>query len=146
MHNSVVVQVLDTEYQLVGQFADSVFTQVEISSLQVVKQIRASHVVKHYVVVFGVLEQINQVDDVGMLAHFENLDFAPLLEDLNVSHVLLFHLLDSDTFVGLLVLCKLDQAELSLAERFVKRVKLEHIRVTHGLLQLIYPSSLVILF
>ena len=81
-----------------------------------------------------------------MLAHFENLNLSPLLKDLNVSHVLLLYLLDSNALTRLLVLRKLDQAELSLAKRFIKGVKLEHIRVAHSLLQLIDPSSLVFLF
>ena len=81
-----------------------------------------------------------------MLAHFENLNLTPLLKNLNVSHVLLLYLLDSNALARLLVLCKFDQAELSLAERFIEGIKLEHIRVAHSLLQLIDPSSLVILF
>ena len=81
-----------------------------------------------------------------MLAHFENLNLTPLLKDLDMSHVLLLYLLDSNALVRLLVLSKLDQAKLSFTERFIEGIKLEHIRVAHSLLQLIDPSSLVILF
>lgn len=81
-----------------------------------------------------------------MLAHFENLNLTPLLKDLNMSHVLLLYLLDSNALARLLVLSKLDQAKLSFTERFIEGIKLEHIRVAHSLLQLIDPSSLVILF
>jgi hypothetical protein len=36
---------------------------------------------------FVAFEQVNQLDDVFVLAHFQNLDLSPLLENLNWLHV-----------------------------------------------------------
>ena len=79
-----------------------------------------------------------------MLAHLEHLNFSPLLEDLNVSHVLFLDLLDGDLLRCLLVQCKLDEAELALAESLVECVVLEHVRVAHSLLQPVFPLLLVL--
>jgi hypothetical protein len=51
MHNPVFVQILNAQSQLVNNFPDSVLPQVELLELKIIKQIRASHVVKDYVVV-----------------------------------------------------------------------------------------------
>ena len=62
-----------------------------------------------------------------------------------MGHVLLFHLLDRHFLARLLVQGKLDQAKLTLSQRFVERVELEDVGVSHGLLEPSDPLSLVLL-
>ena len=62
-----------------------------------------------------------------MLAHFEHLDFFPLLEYLNVGHVLLLHLLDCNFLARHFVNGKLDKTKLALAQCLVEIIKLEHV-------------------
>ena len=144
MDDAIAVKILDSEGQLISELFDAVLTQIEISDLQVIEQIGARHVIEHDVIVLTVLEKIDQVDNVRVLAHLEHFDFTPLLEDLNMGHVLLLDLLDGDLLRRLLVQCELDEAELALSERLVERVVLEHVRVAHGLLQPVFPLLLVL--
>ena len=51
----------------------------------------------------AVLEEVDKVNDIGVLAHFEHFDLATLLENLDVRHVFLCYLLHCDFLVGLLV-------------------------------------------
>ena len=127
MDDAVAMEVFDTEGELVSQFTHAVLTEVEISSLEVVEEVRARHVVESNVVVLAALEEVHQVDDVGVLTHLEHLDFTTLLEHLNMRHVLLFHLLNRHFFARLLVLAQLHQAKLTLAQCLVKSVELEDI-------------------
>ena len=103
MHNAVFVQILNAQSQLVNNFPDSVLPQVELLELKIIKQIRASHVVKDYVVVVWVLKNIHKLYDVGMLAHLQHLYFSSLLKHLDVRHVLLLHLLYRYLFISKLV-------------------------------------------
>jgi len=80
-----------------------------------------------------------------MLAHFKHFNLAPLLENLNVRHVLLLNLLNCDAFTCLLVHGKLDKTELALTQRLVQLVELEDVDVSHGYLKAINPHSLILL-
>jgi len=53
------------------------------------------HILEYNVVVVRVFEEINELDDVRMLAHLENLDLSSLLVDFDGLHVLLLHSLNS---------------------------------------------------
>ena len=70
MYDAIVVQIFQAQSKLVGQFANSVFAKIEIATLQVVEQITARHVVQHYVVVVTILEKVDKIDNVRVLAHF----------------------------------------------------------------------------
>ena len=96
MYNSIIVQVFYSKRQLISEFPDAVLTKIEVADLKVVEEIRSRHVVEHYVVVLTVLEKVDEVYDVGVLAHLENFDLTSLLEHLNVSHILLFYLFNGD--------------------------------------------------
>ena len=69
MHDAVLVQVSNAYGELVGKLTDSIFAQVEVARLQVVEEVGASHVVEHDVVVVAVLKNVDQVDNIGVLAH-----------------------------------------------------------------------------
>lgn len=127
MHNSVTVQVLKTEANLIRQRANAIFSQLEIPSLDIIIHIISSHEIEHYIIVFAVLEQVDEVDDVRVLAHLEHLDLTSLLEYFNVCHVFLFDLFDSSFIACLLMQGQLDQAELTLAESLVQCVIVEHV-------------------
>ena len=96
MHDAVIVQVFYSERQLISQLSDAVLTEVEVTDLEVVEEIRSGHVVEDDVVVLTVFEEVDEVDDVGMLAHLEHFNLTSLLEHLYVSHVLLFYLFNGN--------------------------------------------------
>ena len=144
MDDAIAVKVLNTESQLISQLFNSVLTQIKISDLQIVEKIWARHVVEHDIIVLTVFEQIDEVDNVRVLAHLKHFDFAPLLEHFNMRHVLFLHLLYGDFLRCLLVQCKLDEAELALTEGLIECVILENVRVAHGLLQPVDPLLLVL--
>ena len=127
MHDSVTVQVLQAEANLVCQRANAIFSQLEIPSLDIIIHIISSHEIEHYVIVFAVLKQVNEVDDVRVLAHLENLYLTSLLEYFNVCHVFLFDLFDGGFIACLLMQGQLDQAELPLSEGLVQCVIVEHV-------------------
>ena len=68
--------------------------QFKIFPLKKIKHVIALHVLHHDVVVLAVLEQIDQLDYVVVLAHFENLNLSSLLSYLNRRHFFLFDSLD----------------------------------------------------
>ena len=146
MHDAVIVQVFYSERQLISQLSDAVLTEVEVTDLEVVEEIRSGHVVEDDVVVLTVFEEVDEVDDVGMLAHLEHFNLTSLLENLDVSHVLLFHLFNSYFLAGLFVRGKLYQPELTLAQSLVKGVEVENVRVPHRVLEPADPLRLVLNF
>ena len=131
MHNTIVVKILQAKCQLVGELSDALLAQVEVPLLQVVEKIGPLHKVQHDVVVFAVLEQIDKVDNVGMLAHFEHLDLSSLLENLNIGHILFLNLLNSDLLLGLLVSGQFNQTKLALTQGLGKVVKVRDISDAH---------------
>jgi len=76
-----------------------------------------------------------------VLAHLENFNFAALLQNLDMRHVLLFYLLDCYLKFRVFMSSKLDHTELSLSERFVQVVESEHIRVSHRCHHLTLPHG-----
>ena len=70
MYDAIVVQIFQAQSKLVGQFANSVFAKIEIATLQVVEQITTCHVVQHNIVVVTILEKVDKIDNVRVLAHF----------------------------------------------------------------------------
>ena len=97
------MQVLYTERHLVSDLFDAILTKVEAAGLHIVEEISTSHELENNIIVLIVLKYIDKVDNVWMLAHLEYFNLTPLLEDLNMCHVLLFHLLDSYLPASLLV-------------------------------------------
>ena len=97
------MQVLYTERHLVSDLTDAFLAEVEGAGLHIVEEISSSHELKHYIIIFIVLEDVNEIDNVRMLAHFEYFNLTSLLEHLYMCHILLFHLLDSYFPAGLLV-------------------------------------------
>ena len=88
----------------------------------------------------SVLKQIYQTDYVLMLANLQHLNFASLLENFNMGHIFLFHLLYSNFDSRLQVFSHFYKAELAFAKCFFELIKIKHITVTHNLLELLFPS------
>lgn len=107
MHDAVVVQVLQSKYELIRQLLHPLLTEVEVPCLEVVEEVGALHVVKDDVVVLAILKDVHKVDDVGMLAHFENFYLSPLLEHLNMCHIFLLDLFYCHLLSSLFVHCEL---------------------------------------
>ena len=96
MDDAELVQVLNPERNLVSDVGSSALHEGEATRLQVLEQVLALHVVEDDVVRVAVLEQIDQSDDVVVLAHLQHLDLSPLLDYLNRLHIFLLHRLDGN--------------------------------------------------
>ena len=91
------------------------------------------------------LEQVDQGNDVGVLAHLQYVYLPPLLVDFNWLHVLLVHRLDGHLLASLFVRGQLDEPELSLAQVVLEVVVIEQIRIANDLLKALEPIELVML-
>ena len=69
MDNTVAMHVLQAACNLVGYHLYPLFSHVEISSLKIIKEICASHVLKHDEVVGCILKQVNQSNYVLVLTN-----------------------------------------------------------------------------
>jgi hypothetical protein len=101
--------------------------------LKEVEHITARHIFHHYVVVIAVLEQVNKLDNVVVLTHFEYFDLPSLLGDFNRGHLFLLDCLNCDFLARCDVLSQLNNAELTLAELLDDLVELEYIFLVHRL-------------
>lgn len=135
MHDSKLMQVLDAKADLVGQILCPLLRQLEPAFLDIVEHILALHVLKHNEVGVTVFEEVDQLDDVVVLAHLEYLNLTSLLEDLNRLHVRLFHCLDGGLCVSDLVRGVLDLAELTLAQGFSQFIEVKQVLIAHRLEQ-----------
>lgn len=78
MRNSKRVQVIQSSRKLVRQLARTLFTHRKSSFFEIVKEITATQVFHYNVDVVLVFKDIEQPDDMGMLAHLEDLNLTPL--------------------------------------------------------------------
>lgn len=91
MYNTIAMQILNGNANLVRQLLDSLLCQLEISELDVVKEILALHVLKHDVVVIGILEQIDEAYYVRVLRHLQYINFSSLLINFYRFHIFFMH-------------------------------------------------------
>ena len=143
MHDAELVQVLHAHRHLVRQVLDSLLWQGEAALLDVVEEVLALHVVENDEVGITVLEQVDQLDNITMLAHLEDLDLAPLLEDLNRLHVCFLDCLDRSLVTSDFVCGQLDHAELAFAQRLAQIVEVEQVGEAHGLEKHVHPVLLL---
>jgi len=87
VHNTKAVQVSNTKHDLVNDGLCAFFGQLVGTLSDVVEQILALHVLNHDVVLLARLKQVNQLDDVLVLAHFEHFNLPALLEDFDWLHI-----------------------------------------------------------
>ena len=144
MHDAELVEVLHAHRHLVCQVLDPLLWQGEASLLDVVEEVLTLHVFENNEVGLTILEQVDQLDNILVLAHLEDLDLAPLLEDLNRLHVRLLDRLDRGLDAGDLVRGQLDHAELAFAQRFAQLVEVEQVGEAHGLEEHVHPALLLI--
>ena len=115
MHNAVTVQVLEPAHELEHNLTHSVLSYVELSTLQVVKQICSLQILQHHEVIVWIFKQVDQRDYVHVLTHLQHLNLSPLLKDLNMAHLLFLYLFDSHFFACLFVCGSAHNTELALA-------------------------------
>ena len=89
-----------------------------------------------------VFKQINELDDILVLAHLENFYLASLLV-----HFYRLHVSFGDDFYGkvatvLLVRCKFNDAELTLAQVFVDGIEVINVGETNFLSDCVSPHLL----
>ena len=144
MHDAELVEVLHAHRDLVRQVLDTLLWQGEAALLDVVEEIFALHVVEDNEVGLTILEQVDQLDNITMLAHLKDLDLAPLLEDLDRLHVCLLDSLDSGLNTGDFVRSQLDHAKLTFAQRLAQLVEVEQVGEAHGLEEHIHPALLLV--
>ena len=80
-----------------------------------------------------------------MLAHLEHLDLTTLLEDLNWLHVELLDRLDGHVLGSILVSCKHNHSELTLAKLLAHFVVVKQVGKADGAHQLLRPILLLLL-
>lgn len=107
MHDAEIMQIPYSLNKLDADLLNAIFREDKVSLLYVVEQIFASQILNHYVVVIWVFEDVYQLDDILVLAHFQDLDLLALLSDLNRFHVGFLDQLNSKLVPCLLVVCKL---------------------------------------
>lgn len=79
------------------------------------------------------LEQVNKLYDILVLAHLEDFNFSPLLKDLNWLHICFVDGLDSNLARVSLMLGKLDNTELTLAQVLLQIVVVVDVELTNNL-------------
>lgn len=79
-----------------------------------------------------------------MLAHFEDLNFTPLLEDLNMRHVLLLDLFYRYFCTSLNMHCHFYKTKLTFAKSFFEFVKIKDVTVIHYCLKSLDPNLLLL--
>lgn len=129
MNDTKCVEVLNCSADLEGKILYARFWQLEASSLDVIKEILSCHELKYDEVVLAVLEDVLQLDDIRVLAHFKNFNLSSLLEDLNLLHVGLFDCLDRRLPGVSLMRGVFNHAELTFSEHLAHIVEIEEIRV-----------------
>ena len=92
-----------------------VLGDLELSPVQVLEQVPARAVLEDYVDVLRVLEDVDQPDNVWVLADLEDLDFSLLKLQLLKRHVFLLNNLDGHLSLRLLVDGELNLPELTFA-------------------------------
>ncbi len=99
--------------------------QRKAAFLNVVKEIFALHVFKHDKVSLAVFEEVNQPDDVVVLAHFQHFDLSPLLEYLDRLHVSFLDCLDGSLGSSHFVSGHPDEAKLTFAKSLSKLIEVK---------------------
>ena len=130
---------------LKSKILDSRLIQLEATLLNVIEEVLAWHVIKYDVVVLGVLKYVYQFDYIFMLAHFENFNLSPLLEDLDWFHVCLLHSLDGDLFARLFVSCKFDESKLTLTNCLFDIIVSVKVCLRIGFWKFLKPFLLILL-
>lgn len=133
MNDSIAVHILQPAGNLIGNHLYSFLAYVKTSGLDVVEQISTGHILKHHKVVLGVFKQVYKTYNILMLANLKYFDFSPLLENFDVSHVLLLHLLDGYGNASLQVLGFLNKSELAFPKCAFELVKVQDVAVAHNL-------------
>ena len=145
MHDSVVVQVLYGQSNLVRELFDALLSKFEIACLNVVEQVTSLHVLEYDVVELAVFKQVYETNDIRMLAHLEYFNFSSLLVDFNLFHVLLIYCFDGDLLTILLVSSKLDRTKLPFPKVILEVVEVKHVGVSDSVSQMGDPLMLELL-
>ena len=133
------MQVEQSCADLMRKLLRALLTHRELALLKVSEQVSTVQLLHDDVNIVLVLKDVEQADDVGVLAHLENLYLSTLELDILHGHVLLCHDLDCDCLAGLLVDGRLHQAKLAFAKRVVYLVVVKHVCVSNHLLDSVQP-------
>lgn len=127
MCHTIGVQIVERSCNLVTQLFGALFTYRKLTPFEIAKQVTAVQLLHHNVDIVLVFEDIEESDNVGMLAHFENLNFSPLQFDILNGHLLLGHDLNRDSLSSLPVDSTLYKTKFALAKSFLDFVIVEHV-------------------
>jgi len=139
------VKIVKSCGDLVGEHLGSLLRNFKVSLFQVCEEVTSAKVFHDDVDVVLVLEDIQQSNDIGMLAHLQNFNLSPLQLNILNGHLLLRHHFDSHFFTGVLVHGGLDETKLSFTKGLLDIVVVEEVRVADDLLDGVHPLSLVLL-
>ena len=127
MNDAKRMEVSYTLNHLKDNLLHSILRQLEFPFSDVVEQVFAWQVLENYKVIFVVLKQVDQLDYVLVLAHLQNLDFAPLLVNFYRLHVSLSNHFDCNLITIALVSRKFYYAKLTFPQVFLNVVKVVHV-------------------
>jgi len=143
--DAVAVKVVDCSCYLVGYLPCSILCNLKFSLFKISEQVPSTHVLKHNVDVFRILEDIEQPNDVRVLAYFQDFYFSLLQLKLVGLHVSLLNTLDGHLLSSFLVDCKLNQAKLSTSQGTFNFIKVLNACVADGLLDDFNPLVSLVL-
>ena len=116
-----------------------VLGDLELSPVQVLEQVPSRAVLEDYVDVLRVLEDVNQPDNIRVLADLEHLDFSLLKLQLLKRHVFLLNNLDGHLPLRLLVDGELNLPELTFTKVLMNIIEILDGRVPHSTLDVLDP-------
>ena len=142
MYDTIVVEILYRNSNLVCELLDPLFWHLEASELDVVEEILTLHILKHDIIIVLILKEINESNNIWMLTHFQNVNFSSLLVYLDWFHVFLVYRFDGNFLSSFFVDSKFYQTELTLSKVLLEIIVVEKIRISRNSFESIEPVIL----
>ena len=142
MGNAEILQVEQRSGDLMGQLLHFLFCELIILGFIIMEKGASVQVLHDYVDVLMVLKDVEQSDNVGVLADLEDLNLSLVQLEVFWVHFLLFQDFDGDFLPCFLVDSQLDLTELSLPNRFFDVIIVHNRVVPNRLLDLLHPSQM----
>ena len=127
MGHAVRVQVIQCRGNLVRQLLGTSLSNRECTFFEVAKQITACQLFHDDVNIVLILKDIQQSNNMRVLAHLEDFDLTSLQFDVLHRHLLLRHDFHGNRLARLLVDGRFNKAEFSLAQSLFDLIEIENV-------------------
>lgn len=121
------MKVVEGGGNLMGKVLGPLLGNFKISFFEVGEQVSAAEILHYNIDVVLVFEYVEQTDDVGVLAHFKDLDLTSLQFYVLNGHFLFAHDLNGDALATFFVDSGLNEAKLAFAEGLLDVVEVEEV-------------------